>query len=160
MKPYIEIFPAKGDRFFMHGPEDDDNCQYVTYGDLNEEFSVGVTDSVGNERRFTLEPSELGELLARAVTPNTKDLIPQLKGIEGFYDLVEPKELYFNEEGLDESATKSLFRGEVFTDRFYLRLVQARPLPTDLWCLHFVFRGKVITSKPTRWTEFTPRKPG
>ena len=154
MKPYIKVVDKSGKITFMHS-DNDNSCSCIIYGDSVKNFKVGVTDREKREKEFSFDCEQIGEIIARAISPKTVDFVRELFGEEDLCEIIEACEAYFGYEGLDETIITDIENGDYGDGQnvFFFRLKEQSD---GKWVLSFVFSGNEdVQSFPVEWSEFS-----
>lgn len=156
MNPYIQIVNKKGCVTYMHEENGDirqTRCEVMISGEKPNEFSTTVTDRDGNEKEFVFEPADVGRIIARTISPETVVFVEEMFGDNELYELIECKELFYGEEGLDESDIGVFLNMGFGSDQeFFFRLKEK---DNGDWTLCFVFNDEEVASAPSEWKEFS-----
>ncbi|MFA5934286.1 MAG: hypothetical protein WC827_00135 [Candidatus Paceibacterota bacterium] len=154
MKPYIKVVDKSGKVTFMHS-DNDNSCSCIIYGDSVKNFKVGVTDREKREKEFSFDCEQVGEIIARAISPKTVDFVRELFGEEDLCEIIETREVYFGYAGFDETMISSIEKGEYGKEEnnFFFRLEEQSG---GEWSLSFVFFGnEAVESDLVEWPEFS-----
>lgn len=152
MKPYIQIVDKDGKVTYMHSERN--GCDVLIAGDVPNEFSATVTDRKSSEGvEFCFEPEDIGQIISRTIASDTVAFVEALFDTWELYEQIESQELYYGEEGFDESLIVD-FTNEFFgsDQKFFFRLVEEKD---GKWTLRFVFHNKEVISVPRVWEEFS-----
>lgn len=143
----IEVVEVGGNTHIMTC-DDWRNGDFLVLGSTFTDFKVMITDVVSNEQKFIFEPEKVGQIFAKCISKDTKDLVAELCGTsEELYDYVQNREVHLS--GGDINAIK---KGLAFDDHFFFRLKEG---DDKKWSLCLVFSDEEIQSIPMSWDCFT-----
>jgi hypothetical protein len=158
MKPYIQVIKKDGKTVFMHSENPEARCcDFLISGEKPEEFSVQISDKNNKEKEFTFSPNSIGRIIAHAIDTSTVGLVEALfsgdsRGLD-LCSLLEEQELFFTEEGFDESLIPDFLDGMFKEEHsFFFRLTEEE---NNKWILSFVFADEEVKSMPKIWNDFS-----